>query len=60
MANNFKDYKASIIDRASILRIELNDSELETLNTGVNQRVNYGLHEFDALDMLFFDLKNKQ
>lgn len=54
-----KDYRARIIYRASILKIELEEEELESLNSRVNERVIKGLHEFDALDMIYLHLKNK-
>lgn len=59
MVNNFKDYTARIIDRASILKIELEEVELESLNRLVNDRVNKGTHPFDALDIVYFKLQNK-
>lgn len=59
MESNMNDYKARIIDRASILKIELEDSELESLNRLVNDRVSKGTHVFDALDMVYFKLKDK-
>lgn len=59
MGNNFKDYTARIIDRASILKLELEDVELESLTRLVNDRVNKGTHPFDSLDMVYFKLKSK-
>jgi hypothetical protein len=59
MVNNLKDYRARIIDRAYILKLELEEPELESLNRLVNDRVNKGTHPFDALDMIYFHLQDK-
>ena len=52
------DYRERIQDRASIVNVILNNDQLTILNQQVNDRINSGLHEFDALDYAYFYIKN--
>lgn len=52
------DYRERIQDRASIIDIVLNSEQLAILNQKVNDRVDNGVHEHDALDYAYFYIKN--
>lgn len=53
-----KDFRARIQCRADILNVLLTESQLEFLNTKVNEDIKRGIHEFDALDYAYFYIKN--
>lgn len=50
-------YRQRIQDRADAIDVKLNYDQLSILNQQVNDRIEYGLHEFDALDYAFFEIK---
>jgi len=52
-----KDFKNRIQDRANILDLTLSEDKLEELNKWVNQSIERGVHEFDALDYVYLNLK---
>ena len=52
-----KDYRERIIDRAEICEVKLTDQQLSFLNQKVNDAINRGVHEFDALDYAYMYIK---
>jgi hypothetical protein len=53
-----KDYRERIKDRARICEVELTYEQLAFLNQKVNDDINRGVHEFDALDYAYMYIKN--
>lgn len=53
-----KDYIERIKDRARICGVELTYKQLTFLNQKVNDDINRGVHEFDALDYSYMYIKN--
>jgi len=54
-----KNYRLDILTRATMLGLTLDEDEVEILNARVNDNVRNGSHKSDALDMIYFHLKNK-
>lgn len=53
-----KNYRERIIQRAEIAEVELFEEQLEFFNTLINKKVENGVDERDALDYVYFTLKN--
>jgi hypothetical protein len=53
-----KDYRERIKDRAEICEVELTYEQLAFLNQKVNDDINTGTCEYDALDYAYMYIKN--
>ena len=53
-----KDYRARIKSRADILKFDLNYEQLAFLNQRVNDSIQSGTYELDALDYAYFYIKD--
>lgn len=51
------DYRNRIEDRVKICGVELTYEQIAFLNQKVNDDINRGVHEFDALDYAYFYIK---
>lgn len=55
-----KDFRNRIKDRADILNLFLNEDKLEELNKWVNDSIERGVHEFNALDYVYLRLRKEK
>jgi len=53
------DYRERIKSRAKICDVELTYEQLAFLNQKVNDDIDRGVHEFDALDYAYMYIKNQ-
>ena len=53
-----KNYRERIIQRAEIVEVELFEEQLEFFNSLINKKVENGVDERDALDYVYFMLKD--